>query len=292
MRKLGWPCWVCAGIVSLWVVFIGWLVWEEYGQGASAGNRAADLPPPVLCDAPQGHRQMGVYVGGRRVGRMVQQTVAKRDRTVINVDVSIDLAKATGFAGCASGTPFPARITGQTVLRNGALRAFDMTVNLEEWDSPFLSVNLHVWRDTARLSVQRGLDARLTSFPLDPECGLGLAGWPLGDFAGLCAEGEWQARVFNPMSMRFEDVRARVVGRHEFAAEGEPLVASVVQVGDNALATRLWIDERGEVLRQQAMGFDLIREALCALPAPPADVLAGDGPGASLPPAPIARGGQ
>lgn len=255
---------VCGGIVLLWGAFAGWLVWDEYGGSAQIVELRSELPTLVSLGGGERRMQMGIYYGGGRVGRLVQNSTTTGNRTEITIDIALDLAQVACVSHTSGDTPFLATVACRSIMVDEALQEFSMSVDLDELGAAMLNVHGEVAGETLHMSILQGKRQRFASFPIDPKLGMGFLGCPSGKLKGLRKNQVWRAHLFNPVSLRFESVQARVVGRDEVASHGARLSAHVVQVGGGGLGTRLWIDDQGELLRQSVMGFDLIRERATA----------------------------
>ena len=218
--------------------------------------------------AAEGSRRVAIYFGDRRVGSLGQRWRREGDRLVTETWARVDLNAVGGGVAQADDPAAPGscedpvvvRIEGRVVCRRGALERLRFEASLSKNTEPFLVADANPVSDKIVMRIRAGGVTVHREAPIEPERGALVSDFLMASFPNPALGKEWRLRAFNPITLRLERVRAWV--RRREALTGGPLSRSfLVQVGQGAQRTLIWVDAKGRVLQQKALGLTFVTEA-------------------------------
>jgi hypothetical protein len=206
--------------------------------------------------------QMGIYVGGRRVGRSttwyewsdVDLTVRSETRFDVS---SVPLLRAlAGFLGGAE-----MRMAFQFYLIEGRLNSFQARIYVEGAAAPIVRVQGEPFGRELVLRIWQFGELRKERIPFDQRQFLNSALAPSLSFKDLRVGKRWRIMSFNPLTQAVESLRAEVVGRETLTLGGASRPCFEVLIGrEGGLQTRSWVTPDGTVLKQEVLGLTFLRE--------------------------------
>lgn len=259
---------MCGSITALWVLVMGLLALHEWGprwrastRGSLAAQRQRVLPQRDGCV----EKEMGIYLGPKRIGQCTERWAADGDDLHISSRMVLDVMALAGLAPSlgvpvADQTSVIAVVEGQTEVRNGRVAQLTMAFRFGE-EPPVTTIEGYVRHDTLLLRVRNGAHTDTRSVRIDPQCPLTLSSSPTGCLPDLYEGKSWRLTTLNPVTFKPEDARARVTRRERIEIEERSCDAFVVEVDYGTYRIVLWADEQGEILKQKVMGLTYIHEA-------------------------------
>jgi len=261
-RKTG----VCLCITAVWACLMFTLAQQRlpflrfYSGGVSNAERRMALP----TDAPEGSLRMGIFVGERRVGCLMQHWSRTKDVLDVTATMSVSLDALLGIAPMVASAETTGSLTvnvdSHTLVVGGALRTISVDARIDRYEKPFASVYGQMDGNKMTLYVRRGEQTDAAEFEVDPRNGVDFTSFPLAALPDLAISKQWLVTSFNPLTLRLENAVARVTRRESLANRGGTAQAYVIQIGEGQRQTTIWANERGEILRQRYLGLTFVRE--------------------------------
>jgi len=231
------------------------------GRLSSAEKRVA-LP----TEAPEGSLRMGIFVGERRVGSLLQQWNRRKDVLDVTAKMTVSLDALLGIgptmASADTSGALAVSVDSHTLMVGGALRTISVDARIDRYEKPFASIYGQMDGNRMTLYVRRGSQTDAAEFEVDPRNGVDFTSFPLAALPDLAIAKQWTVTSFNPLTLRLENAVARVTRRESLANGGETAQAYVIQIGEGQRQTTIWANERGEILRQRYLGLTFVREDL------------------------------
>jgi hypothetical protein len=251
-------------IPALWLLAMGTLALEHWGGGRDGmtGGGAMRAPTERLL----GERWMGVYLDGRKAGYSMTRLARTTDGFSLAGRLSLNVKLL--------GEPREIATTLDALLGPDLrLRSFEASLNA---DIPL----------RARGSVEGGTLLVTVETPGGAETfTVAMAEAPAVEDALLAAVAAGDLRegrsftmpVLDPLSLRIEDAHLMVTGRETVTIGAREYEAHVLRGKVGGMAFTAWVDDAGEVLREETpLGFAFVRETreeALAEAAPPEDLI-------------------
>lgn len=262
-RKTG----VCLCITAVWGCLMFTLAQQRlpFLSSISVGRMSsAERHMGLPTDAPEGSLRMGIFVGERRVGCLVQQWNRRKDVLDVTAKMTVSLDAMLGIGPMMTSAEMSGalavNVDSHTLMVGGALRTISVDARIDRYEKPFASIYGQMDGSRMTLYVRRGSQTDAAEFEVDPRNGIDFTSFPLAALPDLAIAKQWLVTSFNPLTLRLENAVARVTRRENLDNGGETAKTYVIQIGEGQRQTTIWANERGEILRQRYLGLTFVRE--------------------------------
>jgi transglutaminase-like putative cysteine protease len=233
------------GIILAWIVQMGWLV-RSVAQGESV-TLAADLSAYGTSA-----QWRGIYYRGDKIGFSVGQTEPTATGYLLREDSRMHLA--------ILGSTVTVRLhTSASVDRAFALQSFAFSLDPGTGPTEIRgAVNGKRLRLTIRNRSGEQVEERILDEP--PALSLNLPRQLAA--RGLRSGLTFSVPVFDPATLRNQEMSVRVEGREIVEVAGRPVPAFKVEGRLSGVVVRSWITDVGEIVREETpMGLLVVRES-------------------------------
>jgi len=206
--------------------------------------------------------QMGIYMGGDRVGESVRW-ILKRDpeivlksRTEINLAGASSLGLLSRYLGGVHAV-----IHFRATVFQGRLVEFTSSIAAPPKTPPLVSVEGKPLGDVLQMTIRRRRNTQVQTVPFDQRQFIANSLAPGLSFRDLKVGRKWRMKNFDPLTRSMTTVLAEVVGKEKIVNRGEELEAFKVRLTQGMRKIRVWVTAAGEVVKQQFGPFTFVREA-------------------------------
>jgi hypothetical protein len=143
------------------------------------------------------------------------------------------------------------------------LRTFSATVKSSEVESPWLTMNGAVVKDSISITVREASGRERALPPIRFDAQRNLASFLTTPLApGDLAVGRaWRIETINPLTAQIETATAKVLARETMNVNGSEQEVYVVEIDAHNLKFKTWMTQTGDVIKQEApFGITLLRE--------------------------------
>ena len=252
-------------IVSFWLIMAALFVRREVIPSLYAQPLMGYAALRAYAQLNAGY-QMGVFTPNQtRIGTVKTTYQFKANGNCeIATKTTIDLEKSSLFA----------RALGSPKLRDN--RLFELWSNviigpdsrLKQFqiacDSPVLSgfVDGSVKGNSIRLTLNYEGTRTETAIPITEDDVISSGFMAVGTLPDLQVGRSWRLRMFDPISFSFSTATARVRRHTKIHLRGEWYPVYEVELHHGPVVARAWVNESGDVLKEEAFAVVLIREPL------------------------------
>ncbi|MBI4822740.1 MAG: transglutaminase domain-containing protein [Nitrospirae bacterium] len=239
---------IYAGITALWLLSMGVLINRHYGHRSADIADGADLPEELLKE-----QWMGIYQAGKKIGYSMTKT-EPLSRSIGNGYKTHELVfMRTKVIGIQKDI----KMTSDAIL-DKAFRLSSFVFNLEsdinmtingsmKENGMDITVEIAGIKSGQRISLS---EPPYTSFSLLPDMLK----------SGVKKGQRIKKPVMEPSALTVADMEIEVLGEEEITVMGEKINSFKLRGLYQGLDVLMWITDKGEVLKEESMGFLSIKE--------------------------------
>ncbi|MBI5525638.1 MAG: transglutaminase domain-containing protein [Deltaproteobacteria bacterium] len=241
-----------AGVVAVWLVSMGALVWQDRSGPRSPGIPSGEAMGTVSGISPTGDEYMGAYLENERVGWVKTSSMRVGNGWTLNQESELKLT--------VQGQVRTIETVGTADTdRDFRLRAFSFRLTTE---GSALSAYGKVEDDTLAVTVDLGEGKKEIRFPLKKDILVDLNVDRYLAAKGLKPGDRFEIEVFDPQTLGTVPVKVQVVGTERMTVMGFDVYATHLRRTLGGATFDAWIDANGKSLKEQGpLGLTLVREA-------------------------------
>jgi hypothetical protein len=240
-------------LLAKWDVLPAYLAEREAARAPSYAYLEALAAKPRV-------EQMGIYLGGTRIGQTVSGMSKMGDelRLTNHTDLALNSLAAQLLMMGGGGAHFSIKF--EATIVEARLAGFRMEAFSQSRSEPLVIVDGLAAEDTLRLKIRQGNRAQSMSVPFDPRQVLSGLFAPTSMPAKLRVGESWPVNTLGLGSYGIQNGTATVLRTERIETEGVAQNVFVIGIKYGTYETTVWANSEGEVLQQKFLGFTLVRE--------------------------------
>jgi hypothetical protein len=251
-----------AVITLFWMAMMALLVRRDVLPAYLAEREAARAPNYAYLEALAAKprvQQMGIYIGGARIGQTVSRMAKAGDELRLTNHTDLELNSiAAQLLMIGGGVHFSFKFEATVV--EGQLAGFRLGVFSPPQSEPLAIVDGVSAEDKLKLKIRQGGRVENMSVPFDSRQVLSGLFAPTSMPAKLRVGESWPVNTLGLGSYGIQNGTATVLRTERIKPEGVSQEAFVIGVKYGTYEMMVWANAEGEVLQQKFLGFTLVRE--------------------------------